>query len=439
MVKVALAFIGTAAATSCSSADQKAILAMDDNAFGDQANMCATAALALFGINLDKFIPCMATNFGISTACAACYVVTADDGFWDCKSVSPPQCKIGWSKATRLPACTGIPVGTPSLEATNVAISSGFLDCDAATPSQHGPYKTSLAQDFTHEGHSIYLRYPTDALPSSASAWPVVVMMHAPSLGFEWYEKHVEHWASHGFVVAFPFIKSPSRDNEIIPVLEYDGSTVIAAVHFLESLANGSIASPQNLVGGVDASNMALLGHNLGASEVIRVGASMQKPENLKLVFAQHPNQCDRSSYETSAEIQSASQHAPFFMSTSENDDNYMYKCWQKATGTAGFANFKKEVCAQYPPCKSISAENCLNKVGVVGSGVMCSTNAPGVETWTSPELKWITTTLKLYLHNSGNAGSACGAMMWGSADTSFRKDPNMATTEIHGPRGLMV
>merc|ERR1711982_118287 len=107
-------------AVSCSADDQAAIHAMDDNAFGDQSNKCGTSALSLTGINHDKSNSCLTGAIGISSACSECYAVTADYGFKNCKAA----CLLGWCKQgcldctapaqVDLPACTGIPAGSPT-------------------------------------------------------------------------------------------------------------------------------------------------------------------------------------------------------------------------------------------------------------------------------------------------------------------------------------
>merc|ERR1712000_355910 len=119
-------------AVSCSSDDQAAIQAMDDNAFGEQSNKCGTSALGLSGINHDKFNSCMNGAIGISTACSECYAITADYGFKNCKG----KCLLGWCKQgcldctvpaqADLPKCSGIPAGTPTpcLETEAVSCSS---------------------------------------------------------------------------------------------------------------------------------------------------------------------------------------------------------------------------------------------------------------------------------------------------------------------------
>merc|ERR1711988_2044428 len=134
MVKAFAVFtaFAVADAASCSADDQAAIQAMDDNAFGDQSNKCGTGALSLTGINHDKFNTCLTGAIGISSACSECYAVTADYGFKNCKAA----CLLGWCKQgcldctapaqVDLPACTGIPAGspTPCMETTAVSCSA---------------------------------------------------------------------------------------------------------------------------------------------------------------------------------------------------------------------------------------------------------------------------------------------------------------------------
>merc|ERR1712006_5130 len=105
------------------------------------------------------------------------------------------------------------------------------------------------------------------------------------------------------------------------------------------------------------------------------------------------------------------------------------------ANGTSGFASFSKTVCESYPSCKSMNASGCSVKIDAVGAGHMCACDAPGLDTWTSPELKWVTTLLRLYLHHDGDqSGTACGAQIWADGKDSLQKDPNAATVELHGP-----
>merc|ERR1711862_192826 len=116
----------------CSADDQAAIQSLDDNTFGDKSNKCGKQALGLSGIDHAKFKSCMTSEVGISSACGECYATTADYGFKNCKAA----CLLGWCKEgclsctapaqTDLPACTGIPTGspTPCLEAASTGACS---------------------------------------------------------------------------------------------------------------------------------------------------------------------------------------------------------------------------------------------------------------------------------------------------------------------------
>jgi len=106
---------------SCTSDDQAAIKALDDNAFGDKSNKCGKGAYNVLtgNFNHDKFNSCLTSEVGITTNCAECYAKTAEYGAGHCKA----DCILGWCKQgcldctapaqTDLPTCTGIPAGSP--------------------------------------------------------------------------------------------------------------------------------------------------------------------------------------------------------------------------------------------------------------------------------------------------------------------------------------
>merc|ERR1711862_573677 len=96
--------------------------------------------------NHDKFNSCLTGAIGISSACSECYAVTADYGFKNCKAA----CLLGWCKEgclsctapaqTDLPACTGIPTGspTPCLEAVSTGACSTDDQAALADPQSVG-------------------------------------------------------------------------------------------------------------------------------------------------------------------------------------------------------------------------------------------------------------------------------------------------------------
>lgn len=333
----------------------------------------------------------------------------------------------------------------------------GWKDCDVLPVDAKGGYATEFNKTYIYQGHPVYLQYPT-ARPPTGSKWPIVIFMHGMTLSWEWYSRHVEYWASHGFVVAFPFVKSEDKDDSVIPVTETDATSIHAAYGLLKGLSNGSIASPVGLTGdAIDVGNVGLAGHSMGGENVIRAAAQVNIPKGylpfpqgvVKLAFAQHPSLCTFPPpypYTISkAEINNASLNSDLFLFTAENDRAFNvpvlpatpeteYNCWKAASGPAIFASVKKVVCESYPSCKDMSdPHGCTLKTGFVGNGHMCACDAPGLETWTSPELKWVTAALRLYLHFQNMSSSACGALVWGDGPMSLASDDNMLTVERHG------
>jgi dienelactone hydrolase len=300
----------------------------------------------------------------------------------------------------------------------------------------------------TYQGHDIYIQYPTK---SASDAFPVVVFMHGMTLGWEWYARHISQWSSHGFVIVFPFVKDALKDDGIIPVTETDATSIYVAVEYLKALTHGTVHKPADFQGTVDIGNIGIVGHSMGGENTIRAAAGVRVPAGMpslpagamKVAIAQHPSLCTfPPPYPytiNKVEINNASLKAPLLLFTAENDRAFLpgtpgkeHTCWKAATGRSLFASFKASVCGGYPSCSSMTgAYGCDAKVAVVGSGHMCACDAPGLDTWTSPELKWVTSALRLYLHH--NASSVCGALLWGNGDQSLQRDPNVANVEEVG------
>jgi len=138
------------AGASCTSDDQAAVKAMDDNDFGDLSNTCGTKNYNILTgkLNHDGFKTCLTAGVAMSDSCADCYVATAEYGASNCKAA----CLLGWCKQgcrhctapaqTTLATCTGFPTGSPKpcLKATAGACSAddqGKLS-DGATVGKAG-------------------------------------------------------------------------------------------------------------------------------------------------------------------------------------------------------------------------------------------------------------------------------------------------------------
>jgi len=328
----------------------------------------------------------------------------------------------------------------------------GWQDCDVLAPDAAGPFKTTLLKNLTSKGHAVYLQYPSEQPPAGSKGWPAVVFMHGMTLGWEWYERHVAQWASHGFAVAVPFVKSVEADDGLLPVTETDSTSIYAAAALLKGLADDSVQGPADMPAKVDFASIGLVGHSMGGEDTMRAAAGLRVPEGMeplpsgavKVAIAQHPSLCTfppPHPYSiTKEEIDAASRNATLLLFTAENDRAFLpgtpsveHSCWEAAKGPAMFASFKKTVCETYPPCENMSsAHGCTLKVDFVGVGHMCACDAPGLDTWTSPELKWVTAALRSHLHHGNSASSYCSKLLVGDMPGSFKNSPDVATLEMH-------
>merc|ERR1712003_99132 len=117
--------------------------------------------------------------------------------------------------------------------------------------------------------------------------------------------------------------------------------------------------------------------------------------------------------------------------------------CFKKAlgVGSAIFASFSSGACEAYPDCTAITAaEDCANKVKAFsGKGHLCPAAAPGAS-WTSPEEKWITVALRLYLQQGLARSSACYKQLFQSGADSLSSDSNIADKILQiGSQDLVV
>lgn len=340
-------------------------------------------------------------------------------------------------------------------------VAAAWPDCDATASQGPGPFGASTVNTYTYtlgnKTHPIILHYPTASLPAGATGWPVVVFMHGMTLGQEWYVQQLQHFASHGFVVAFPFIKDQEHDDAypLIPLTETDANGIYASFGLLQSLANGTLSLPTDLKGSLDMSNVGLAGHSMGGEDTIRAMAKIRIPDHgiplqngtVKVAIAQHPSLCTfpppYPATINKKEIDAASQNGALLMFTAENDFAFLNKtpkveqeCWQAATGPAIFASFTEAICDTFPPCDFMNASdpNACKKIHNFGTGHLCACSPPGLgDSWISPELQWVTTALRLYLQQDNATSTACSTYLWGDGKYSLKKDPHVLLAEMHG------
>merc|ERR1711998_400992 len=124
------------------------------------------------------------------------------------------------------------------------------------------------------------------------TTFPLVPYMHGSTGQWEFYSENLMHVASHGFIIVFPFIKSPDGDKHWWTT-NTDGEYLLKSIEFAEAMSTDA-SSPLN--GLVDMSNIVTAGHSMGATCSIMAATRIANGElpgkSLKLAVAQHPGIC---------------------------------------------------------------------------------------------------------------------------------------------------
>jgi dienelactone hydrolase len=107
-----------------------------------------------------------------------------------------------------------------------------------------------------------------------------MTFMHGSTGQWEMYNDNLNHFSSHGFVVVFPFIKSPEKDKNPLTT-NTDGKYLLKAIEFARA-ANADPSSP--LFGIVDMENIIIAGHSMGAT--CSIMASKTLPKGVKASIA---------------------------------------------------------------------------------------------------------------------------------------------------------
>ena len=178
-------------------------------------------------------------------------------------------------------------------------ISTNFEDCSLKNDN-HYPYNTS-----SHGGTFIPLQVNAtyDKIPlvafvptfSQRQKYPVIVFMHGSTAKIEMYLPNLRNYASHGFVVVFPYVKGPKKDTNPLTT-NTNGEFILHGISYLK-LANDD---PNSLLyNTVDLDNIIVAGHSMGATCSIEAGLRLSKADNkiinttsIKAVVTQHPGIC---------------------------------------------------------------------------------------------------------------------------------------------------
>ena len=84
---------------------------------------------------------------------------------------------------------------------------------NVSTPN--GPYGPVTNYTVMWEGHPMVVIQPTK--PPADTPLPLVVFMHSSTGRLSFYDMNLRNYASHGFVVVFPYIKNPKVAIHVSP------------------------------------------------------------------------------------------------------------------------------------------------------------------------------------------------------------------------------
>ena len=102
-------------------------------------------------------------------------------------------------------------------------------DCDPASDINDGPYAPARYFSTTWEDTIFFGYSPTPI--ASVDQFPIIAFMHNSAGEWAMYSDILEHYATHGFIVIFPHIKSPDKDKHP-SVTDTKGDYLLKAVDF---------------------------------------------------------------------------------------------------------------------------------------------------------------------------------------------------------------
>jgi len=293
-----------------------------------------------------------------------------------------------------------------------------FKDCNQVNLTKLGPYgPQTWFNDTDAEDIPVFVFHPD---LSSSSLFPVMVFSHGTTGEYAMYRFAIERYVTHGFVVVFPHIKSPSQD--VNPL------TLDPHGHFTTKGYNYAVAAHNDtsnpLYNKLDLKNTILAGHSMGATSTIM--ASLKVPA--KACLAQHPGICGPfgpppclgpgpllCNTWMPSDFETVSSNMPVLLTTATNDGAFWpaphtaeheLGCFQKSTkgpskGTL-FTQFSSAVCqddgkgGRFDRKWSDGGHDC----------------PMGEE---SPETEWVLTAAKLYAQLDASTTSSCYSSLWGA------------------------
>ena len=311
------------------------------------------------------------------------------------------------------------------LAVTLMVVAAAFDDCSLKNDN-HFPYNTSFTggKYVPVQVNSSYAKIPLIAiLPTGQQRqkFPVLAFMHGNTGTLEMYLPNLRNYASHGFIVIFPYIKSPKKDKSPLTT-NTNGEFLLHAIKFAKQ-ANGN--STSLLYGQVDLGNIIVAGHSMGATCAIMAGKRLSNPENkvidpasIKGIVTQHPGICGPfgpppwPNTWLMSDLATLNAKFPVLFTTATNDAAFWPSpltakhelgCFNGALESrnatdapAAFVDFSTNACQNdgaRPPFDD-GGHNCPFKNGV--------------------ETPWVLTFAKLYGQQGGRKTSKCWKMVYG-------------------------
>ena len=303
------------------------------------------------------------------------------------------------------------------LPAFAFASSGGFPDCGESGETGFGPVSEFNA---TWEGKPIVGIVPH--FSSSDKLFPLVAFMHGSTGQIEMYREVLHMYAASGFIVLFPYIKSPKEDKNPLTT-NTNGEYILHAIEYAKDAAK-NISSP--LFGRVDVNNIVVAGHSMGATCSIMAGSRLDAG-SVKVVITQHPGICGPfgpppwPATWMKSTLEKVQQKFPVFFTTATNDGAFWpapltakheLGCFNGAvkngTNPATFIQFSADACNEDGAAAPFtdSGHNCPFKTNV--------------------ETPWVLAMMKAYAHFDGSMETKCAKMIFGNTTNSVAQSKHV-------------
>jgi len=328
----------------------------------------------------------------------------------------------------------------------HVALSSLLAwEAAAAVADCHASHDFGSVQNYTAEWQGSPLTVMHPAAAPRASKLPLLAFMHGSTGQWEMYRENLAHYVRTGFVVVFPYVKSPEKDKSPFTT-NTDGTYLLRGVDYVRTQTANS-SSP--LFGLVDMDSVVLAGHSMGATCAIRgayrlAATGKLRETGVRAVITQHPGICGPfgppplPSTWKAEELRMVAKEVPVLFTTATNDGAFWpapetakheLGCFKMALDTPeveGADDFAGAAFAQFAegPCDEDRARQPFPD-----GGHNCPLKVDG------PESRWVLAALRLYGQLHGSRASRCYDVLWGEDSDSLRNASEVEIAQVLPPK----